>query len=189
MSFSSPFSAFSSNYELPKTIPGVEEVTLLLDIQGADTSSMAVGTLKSPKNGHTAGVTRDPVTSTNPTSSLGGVSSSLRTGTHHPNSSQEATHLPGPPGGPLLTSSLSASEGPFRGKFVSLDEISHPCTAFLQTWSSVIIGYMHVFISGCTELAVGWVGRGRGELSFWVKKWKTSMDSLLGKLLSWEEHW
>ncbi|KAM7049465.1 protein HEG homolog 1 isoform 2-T2 [Acridotheres tristis] len=105
---------FSSNYK-PKSIPGAEEVTLQLDIQDADLSSMAVGTLMSPENGHTAGVTRDSATSTNPTSSLGGVSSSLRTGTHHPNSSQEATDLPGPPGGPLLTSSLSASEGPFRG--------------------------------------------------------------------------
>uniref|UniRef100_A0A803VKZ8 Heart development protein with EGF like domains 1 n=1 Tax=Ficedula albicollis TaxID=59894 RepID=A0A803VKZ8_FICAL len=102
--------AFSSNYEPPKSIPGVEEATLHLDIPGADTSSMAVGTLMSPENGHTAGVTGDPGTSTNPTSSLGGVSSSLRTGTHHPN-----TDLPGPPGGPLLTSSLSASEGPVRG--------------------------------------------------------------------------
>lgn len=83
-------------------------------------SSMAVGTLMSPENGHTAGVTRDSVTSTDPTSSLGGTSSSLRTGTHHPNSSQEATDLPGLSGSPLLTSSLSASEGPFRGKFVSL---------------------------------------------------------------------
>uniref|UniRef100_U3KGE8 Heart development protein with EGF like domains 1 n=1 Tax=Ficedula albicollis TaxID=59894 RepID=U3KGE8_FICAL len=101
---------FSSNYEPPKSIPGVEEATLHLDIPGADTSSMAVGTLMSPENGHTAGVTGDPGTSTNPTSSLGGVSSSLRTGTHHPN-----TDLPGPPGGPLLTSSLSASEGPVRG--------------------------------------------------------------------------
>ncbi|KAI1237323.1 Protein HEG 1, partial [Lamprotornis superbus] len=105
---------FSSNYEL-KSIPGAEEVTLHLDIQDADLSSMAVGTLMSPENGHTAEVTRDSATSTNPTSSLGGVSSSLTTGTHHPNSSQEATDLPGPPGGPLLTSSLSASEGPFRG--------------------------------------------------------------------------
>ncbi|XP_056352491.1 protein HEG homolog 1 isoform X2 [Oenanthe melanoleuca] len=105
---------FSSNYEPPKSIPGVGEATLHLDIQGADTSSMAVGTLMSPEDGHTAGVTRDSATSSNPTSSLGGVSSSLRTGAHHPNSSQEATDLPDPPGGPLLTSSLSASEGPVR---------------------------------------------------------------------------
>ncbi|XP_014727275.1 PREDICTED: protein HEG homolog 1 isoform X2 [Sturnus vulgaris] len=104
---------FSSNYE-PKSIPGAEQVTLQLDIEDADLSSMAVGTLMSPENGHTAGVTRDSATSTSPTSSLGGVSSSLRTGTHHPNSSQEATDLPDPPGGPLFTSSLSASEGPFR---------------------------------------------------------------------------
>ncbi|XP_030132977.4 protein HEG homolog 1 isoform X4 [Taeniopygia guttata] len=104
----------SSNYEPSKSIPGAEEATLRLDIQGADMSSVAVGTLMSPENGHTAGVTRDSA-STNPTSSLGGTSSSLRTGTHHPNSSWEATYLPGPPGGPLLTSSLSASEGPFRG--------------------------------------------------------------------------
>ncbi|KAL2302162.1 hypothetical protein Nmel_009579 [Mimus melanotis] len=105
---------FSRNYE-PKSIPGAEEAMLHLDIQGADLSSMALGTLMSPENGHTAGVTRDSATSTNPTSSLGETSSSLRTGTHHPNSSQEASDLPGPPGGPLLTSSLSASEGPSRG--------------------------------------------------------------------------
>ncbi|XP_068051437.1 protein HEG homolog 1 [Anomalospiza imberbis] len=105
----------SSDYEPPKNIPGAEEATLRLDIQGADMSSMAVGTLMAPENGHIAGVTRDSATSTNPTSSLGGTSSSLRTGTHHPNSSWEATDLPGPPGGPMLTSSLSASEGPFRG--------------------------------------------------------------------------
>uniref|UniRef100_A0A8C0UJM8 Heart development protein with EGF like domains 1 n=1 Tax=Cyanistes caeruleus TaxID=156563 RepID=A0A8C0UJM8_CYACU len=106
---------FSSNYEPPKSIPGAEEALLHLDIQGADMSSMAVGTLMSPESGHTSGMTRDSATSTNPTSSLGGTSSSLRTGAHHPNSSQEATDLPGPPGGPLLTSSLSASEGPFQG--------------------------------------------------------------------------
>ncbi|XP_030097653.2 protein HEG homolog 1 isoform X1 [Serinus canaria] len=105
----------SSNYEPPKSIPGAEEATLHLDIQAADTSSMAVGTLMSPENGHTAGVTRDSATSSNPTSSLGRTSSSLRTGTHHPNSSREATDLPGLAGAPLLTSSLSASEGPFRG--------------------------------------------------------------------------
>ncbi|XP_041265506.1 protein HEG homolog 1 isoform X3 [Onychostruthus taczanowskii] len=106
---------FSSDYEPPKSIPGAEEATLRLDIQAADVSSMAVGTLMSPENGHTAGVTRDSATSSNPTSSLGGTSYSLRTGTHHPNSSREATGLPGPPGGALLTSSLSASEGPSRG--------------------------------------------------------------------------
>uniref|UniRef100_A0A8C3RAF4 EGF-like domain-containing protein n=1 Tax=Cyanoderma ruficeps TaxID=181631 RepID=A0A8C3RAF4_9PASS len=106
---------FGSNYEPPKSIPGAEESTLRLDIQGADMSSMAVGTPMSPEDGHTAGVTRDSATSTNPTSSLGGTFSSLRTGTHPPNSSREATDLPGSPGGPLLTSSLSASEGPFRG--------------------------------------------------------------------------
>ncbi|XP_066046388.1 protein HEG homolog 1 isoform X2 [Chamaea fasciata] len=106
---------FGSNYEPPKSIPGAEEATLHLDIQGADMSSMAMGTLMSPENGHTAGVTRDSATSTNPTGSLGGTSSSLRIGTHHPNSSWEATNLPGPPGGPLLTSSLSASESPFQG--------------------------------------------------------------------------
>ncbi|XP_041328657.1 protein HEG homolog 1 isoform X2 [Pyrgilauda ruficollis] len=106
---------FSSDYEPPKSIPGAEEATLRLDIQAADVSSMAVGTLMSPENGHTAGVTRDSATSSNPTSSLGGTSSSSRTGTHHPNSSREATGLPGPSGGALLTSSLSASEGPSRG--------------------------------------------------------------------------
>ncbi|XP_066179188.1 protein HEG homolog 1 isoform X2 [Sylvia atricapilla] len=106
---------FGSDYEPPKSFPGAEEATLRLGIQGADVSSMAVGTLMSPENGHTAGVTGHSATSTNPTSSLGETSSSLRTETHHPNSSWEATHLPGPPGGSLLTSSLSASEGPFRG--------------------------------------------------------------------------
>ncbi|XP_015490566.1 protein HEG homolog 1 isoform X1 [Parus major] len=106
---------FSSNYEPPKSIPGAEEVLLHLDIQGADMSSMAVGTLMSPESGHTSGMTRDSATSTNPTSSLSGTFSSWRTGAHHPSSSQEATDLPSPPGGPLLTSSLSASEGPFRG--------------------------------------------------------------------------
>ncbi|RMC18741.1 hypothetical protein DUI87_04637 [Hirundo rustica rustica] len=108
------FGAFSSNYEPPKSIPGAEEAMLRLDMQGAAMSSTAVGTLMSPEDGHTAGVTRDSATSTNPTSSLGGTPSSLRTGTHHPDSSREATDLPGTAGGPLLTSSLSASEGPFR---------------------------------------------------------------------------
>lgn len=190
--FSSPFPASSSHYEPPKSFPGAEEATEHLDIQAADMSSTAVGTLMSPENGHTAGVTRDSATSTNATSSLGGTSSSLRTRTHHPNNSQEATDLPEPP---LLTSSLSASGGPFPGKFVGLkavclgmDEISHPCSVFLQIWPSVIIGHMDVFVTGCTELAVRWVGRERVELSFWVEKWKTLMASLLMKLLSWEEH-
>ncbi|XP_063017759.1 protein HEG homolog 1 isoform X3 [Melospiza melodia melodia] len=101
-----------SSYEPPRSIPGAEETTEHLNIQAADTSSMAVGTLMSPENGHTAEVTRHSATSSNPTSSLGGTSSSLRTGTHHLNSTWEATDLPGPP---LLTSSLSASEGPFPG--------------------------------------------------------------------------
>lgn len=120
LSFFSPFSAFSSNYEPPKSIPGAEEATLRSDPQGADMSSVAVGTPVSPENGHTAGVTRDSATSTDPTSSLGRTSSSLRNETHHPKGSGEGTDLPGPPGSPLLTSSLSASEGPFRGEFVSL---------------------------------------------------------------------
>ncbi|KAL9847732.1 protein HEG homolog 1 isoform 2-T2 [Geothlypis trichas] len=102
----------SSHYEPPKSFPGAEEATEHLDIQAADMSSTAVGTLMSPENGHTAGVTRDSATSTNATSSLGGTSSSLRTRTHHPNNSQEATDLPEPP---LLTSSFSASGGPFPG--------------------------------------------------------------------------
>ncbi|XP_031969799.1 protein HEG homolog 1 isoform X2 [Corvus moneduloides] len=106
---------FSSNYEPPKSIPGAEEVTLHSDPQGADMSSMAVGTPVSPENGHTAGVTRDSATSTDPPSSSGRTSSSLRNGTHHPKGSREGTDLPGPPGSPFLTSSLSASEGPFRG--------------------------------------------------------------------------
>ncbi|XP_064291125.1 protein HEG homolog 1 isoform X2 [Passer domesticus] len=106
---------FSRDYEPSKSIPGAEEATLHLDIQAADISSMAVGTLMSPEDDHTAGVTRDSATSSNPTSSLGRTSSSLRTGAHHPNSSREATDLPAPPGGALLTSSLSASEGPSRG--------------------------------------------------------------------------
>ncbi|XP_014128581.2 protein HEG homolog 1 isoform X2 [Zonotrichia albicollis] len=101
-----------SSYEPPRSIPGAEETTDHLDIQAADMSSMAVGTLMSSENGHTAEVTRHSATSSNPTSSLGGTSSSLRTGTHHLNSTWEATDLPGPP---LLTSSLSASEGPFPG--------------------------------------------------------------------------
>ncbi|KAF2988634.1 hypothetical protein EK904_007385 [Melospiza melodia maxima] len=101
-----------SSYEPPRSIPGAEETTEHLDIQAADMSSMAVGTLMSPENGHTAEVTRHSATSSNPTSSLGETSSSLRTGTHHLNSTWEATDLPGPP---LLTSSLSASEGPFPG--------------------------------------------------------------------------
>ncbi|XP_064573752.1 protein HEG homolog 1 isoform X6 [Zonotrichia leucophrys gambelii] len=99
-----------SSYEPPRSIPGAEETTDHLDIQAADMSSMAVGTLMSSENGHTAEVTRHSATSSSPTSSLGGTSSSLRTGTHHLNSTWEATDLPGPP---LLTSSLSASEGPF----------------------------------------------------------------------------
>ncbi|XP_068877235.1 protein HEG homolog 1 isoform X4 [Aphelocoma coerulescens] len=106
---------FSSNYEPPKSIPGAEDVTLHSDPQGADMSSMAVGTPMSPENGHTAGVTRDSGTSTDPTSSSGRTSSSLRNGTHHPKGLWEGTDLPGPPGSPFLTSSLSASRGPFRG--------------------------------------------------------------------------
>ncbi|XP_035752196.1 protein HEG homolog 1 [Egretta garzetta] len=104
----------SSNYE-PKSIPAAEEATLPSDARGADVTSMAVGAPGSPPNGRTAGVTRGSATSTNPTSSLGETFSSSGAGTHRPNGSREATDLPAPPGEPLLTSSLSASEGTFRG--------------------------------------------------------------------------
>ncbi|XP_032859267.2 protein HEG homolog 1 isoform X2 [Tyto alba] len=105
---------FSSNYQ-PKSIPAAEEVMLHSDTHSADTPSVAVGTPGSPTNGHTAGVTRGSATSTNPTSSLGGTFSSLGAGSHRPNNSGEATDPPAPPGDPLLTSSLSASESTFRG--------------------------------------------------------------------------
>ncbi|XP_076199123.1 protein HEG homolog 1 isoform X2 [Aptenodytes patagonicus] len=104
---------FSSNYE-PKSIPTAEEATLHLDARGADMPSMAVGAPGSPPNGGTAGVTRGSATSTDLTSSFQGTFSS-GAGTHRPNGSREATDLPAPPGEPLLTSTLSASESTFRG--------------------------------------------------------------------------
>lgn len=112
------FLAFSSNYE-PKSIPTAEEATLHLDARGADMHSVAVGAPGSPPNGGTARVTRGSATSTDLTSSFQGTFS-LGAGTHRPNGSREATDLPAPPGEPLLTSTLSASESIFRGKFVSL---------------------------------------------------------------------
>ncbi|KAM6332455.1 LOW QUALITY PROTEIN: uncharacterized protein O3Q21_002773 [Podargus strigoides] len=105
---------FSSNYK-PKSIAAAEEVTLHLDTHGADMPSVASGALGSPANSRTAGVTLGSATSTDLTSSLGRTFSSSGAGTHHPNSSREATDLPVPPGEPLLTSSLSASESTFRG--------------------------------------------------------------------------
>lgn len=111
------FLAFSSSYE-PKSIPAAEEATLHSDARGADVPSVAAGAPGSPANSHTARVTRG--SATNPTSSLQGTLSSSGTGTRRPNGSREATDLPEPPGDPLLTSSLSASESTFRGKFVSL---------------------------------------------------------------------
>ncbi|XP_014795167.1 PREDICTED: protein HEG homolog 1 isoform X2 [Calidris pugnax] len=100
---------FSSNYE-PQSIPAAEEVTLHSNTRGADMPSVAVGTPGSPANGRTDGVTRGSATSTDPT-----TFSSPEAGTHHPNSSQEATHLPAPPEEPLLTSSVSASQNTSRG--------------------------------------------------------------------------
>ncbi|XP_075566494.1 protein HEG homolog 1 [Pelecanus crispus] len=105
---------FSSNYE-PKSIPATEEVTPHLDAGGADMLSVAAGAPGSPPDGRTARVTRGSATSTNPTSSLGGTLSSSGAGMHRPNGSWEATDLPAPPGEPLLTSSLSASESNSRG--------------------------------------------------------------------------
>ncbi|KAK4817162.1 hypothetical protein QYF61_003501 [Mycteria americana] len=105
---------FTSNYE-PKSIPAAEEATLHLGARGADVPSVSAGARGSPPNVRTAGVTRGPATSTDPTSSLGGTFSSSGAGTHHPNGSREATDLPVPPGEPVLTSSLSASASAFRG--------------------------------------------------------------------------
>uniref|UniRef100_A0A8B9MIQ8 EGF-like domain-containing protein n=1 Tax=Accipiter nisus TaxID=211598 RepID=A0A8B9MIQ8_9AVES len=105
---------FSSSYE-PKSIPAAEEATLHLDARGADVPSVAAGAPGSPANSRTARVTRGSATSTDPTSSLQGTLSSSGTGTRHPNGSREATDLPEPPGEPLLTSSLSASQSTFRG--------------------------------------------------------------------------
>ncbi|XP_050195701.1 protein HEG homolog 1 isoform X2 [Myiozetetes cayanensis] len=101
---------FSSSYK-PKSVPAAEEVMLHSGTRAADMPSVAVGTA----NGHIAGLTRGSATSSGPTSSLGVTSSSLGTGTHHPNSSREATDLPAPPRDPLLTSSISASESTPRG--------------------------------------------------------------------------
>ncbi|KAM9380255.1 uncharacterized protein LRP34_002925 [Phaethornis superciliosus] len=102
---------FSINYE-PKSIPAAEEGMLHSETHSADTPSMAVGTSGSPENGHT--VTRGSATSSNPTSSLG-KTSFLGTGTHHPYSSREAIDVPSPPGEPLNTTSLSASNNTSRG--------------------------------------------------------------------------
>ncbi|XP_037253449.1 protein HEG homolog 1 isoform X1 [Falco rusticolus] len=104
----------SSNYE-PKNIPAAEEATLRLDTQDADMPSVPAGAPGSHTSGHTASVASDFVTSTKPTSSLGRTFSSLGARTHHPNSSREDTDLLSPPGEPLLTSSLSASESTSRG--------------------------------------------------------------------------
>ncbi|XP_075286063.1 protein HEG homolog 1 isoform X2 [Opisthocomus hoazin] len=101
---------FSSSYE-PESIPAAEEATLHSDARGADVPSVAVGSLGSPTNGRTVGVTRGSATSTDPTSTLGGTFSSSGARTRRPN----GTDLPAHPGEPLLTSSLSASESTFRG--------------------------------------------------------------------------
>ncbi|XP_063196953.1 protein HEG homolog 1 isoform X4 [Chroicocephalus ridibundus] len=110
----SPSTAFTSTYE-PKSIPAAEEATLHSDARGSDMPSVAAGAAESPANGRTARVTTGSATSTDPTSSLGGTFSSSGVGTHCPNGSREATDLPAPPGEPLLTSSLSASQSTFRG--------------------------------------------------------------------------
>ncbi|XP_027758455.1 protein HEG homolog 1 isoform X2 [Empidonax traillii] len=113
--------AFSSSYK-PKSVPAAEEVMLHSDTPAADMPSVAVGTA----NGHIAGLTRGFATSTDPKNSLGVTSSSSGTGTHHPNSSREATDLPAPPGDPLLTSSVSASENTPRGVRSSQQPVNSP---------------------------------------------------------------
>lgn len=114
-----PFLAFSSNYE-PESIPTAEEATLHSDSHGPDMTSVAAGTPGSPTNSHTARVTGSSTASTDPTSPLWGIFSSLGAGTHRTNSSRETTDLPASPGKQMLTSSLSASRSTFRGKFVGL---------------------------------------------------------------------
>ncbi|XP_051479068.1 protein HEG homolog 1 isoform X2 [Apus apus] len=123
----STFMTFSSNYQ-PKSIPAAEEATLHSGAHGADMPSMAARTPGSPANSHTARVTGSSATSTNTTSSLQGIFSSLRTGTHHPNGSWAANDLPATPREPLITSSLPASRSTSRGVRSSHAPVDSPTT-------------------------------------------------------------
>ncbi|KAM6268596.1 uncharacterized protein LJ264_004667 isoform 2-T2 [Porphyrio hochstetteri] len=150
---------FSNNYK-PKSIPAAEEATLRSDARGADKSSVAVETLGSSPNSHTAGVTRASSTSTNPNSSLG----SLGAGTHHPNGSWEASSLPAHPGEPLLTSSLSASESTFRGARSSHRPVSSSAAEKIPLASSPA----SAFVSATASSSGGRPPRSATGSSRWV---------------------
>lgn len=171
--------ASSSNYE-PKSISAAEEVSLNSDPHSADVPSVAMGVPGSPANNSTAVVTRGSATSTNPTSSFGETFSSLGTRTHRHTSSREATDLPAPPEKPLLTSSLSASESTFRGKFVSLKvgcfvagwDFASPCCfssdmAISRYW---LRGCFCYWLNGAGSRAGGKGGSGSQLLGEKVKK-------------------
>ncbi|XP_075613219.1 protein HEG homolog 1 isoform X7 [Balearica regulorum gibbericeps] len=168
---------FSSNYE-PKSIPAAEEATLHSDAHGADKPSVAAGAPGSPPNGHTAEVTGGSATSTDPTSTLGGTSSSLGTGTHHPNGSREATDLPAPPGEPLLPSSLSASESTSRGVRSSHRPVNSSTTEKIPLASSPT----SAFISATASSSGGRSPRTAMGSSRWAAEVSTSSGGMYGTL-------
>ncbi|XP_054686108.1 protein HEG homolog 1 isoform X1 [Grus americana] len=166
---------FSSNYE-PKSIPAAEEATLYSDAHGADKPSVSAGVPGSPSDGHTAEVTGGSATSTNPTSTLGGTSSSLGTGTHHPNDSREATDLPAPPGEPLLTSSLSASKSTSRGVRSSHQPVNSSTTEKIPLASSPTSTFISATASSSSERSP----RTAMGSSRWAAEVSTSSSGMYG---------
>uniref|UniRef100_A0A8C8B795 EGF-like domain-containing protein n=1 Tax=Otus sunia TaxID=257818 RepID=A0A8C8B795_9STRI len=167
----------SSSYE-PKSIPGAEEATLHLDAHNADMPSVAAWSPGSPANGHTTMVTRGSATSIDPTSSLRGIFSSSGAGTHHPNGSREATDLPAPPGEPLLTSSLSASESTFRGVRSSHRPVNNSATEKNHLASSPT----NAFISATATGSGGRSPRSATGSSRWAAEDSTSSSAMYGTL-------
>ncbi|XP_026707959.1 protein HEG homolog 1 isoform X1 [Athene cunicularia] len=169
---------FSSSSDEPKSIPAAEEATLHSDAHNADMPSVAEWSPGSPANGHTAMVARGSATSIDPTSSLRGTFSSLGPGTHHPNGSQEATDLPAPPGEPLLTSSLSASESTFRGVRSSHQSVSNSATEKKTLASSPT----NAFISATATGSGGRPPRSATGSSRWAAEVSTSSSAMYATL-------
>ncbi|CAN0151642.1 unnamed protein product [Bubo scandiacus] len=162
----------SSSYE-PESIPAAEEATLHSDAHNADMPSVAAWSPGSPANGHTTMVTRGSATSTDPTSSLRGIFSSSGAGTHRRNGSREATNLPAPPGEPLLTSSLSASESTFRGVRSSHRPVNNSATEKNPLASSPT----NAFISATATGSDGRPLRSATGSSLWAAEDSTSSSA------------
>ncbi|XP_074684794.1 protein HEG homolog 1 isoform X1 [Strix aluco] len=167
----------SSSYE-PKSIPAAEEATLHSDAHNTDMPSVAVWSPASPANSHTTMVTRGSATSIDPTSSLRGIFSSSGAGTHRPNGSREATDLPAPPGEPLLTSSLSASESTFRGVRSSHGPVNNSATEKNPLASSPT----NAFISATATGSGGRPPRSATGSSRWAAEDSTSSSAMYGTL-------